>query len=131
MVKLIGIVSVISAVTLLCACQELQTNPLTAPAASPVSKSITNRWHVSDAQAIAWLQHDQRTWSDKGKLVGVNWYVFWKEQLGAGTTLAKEAYSACHNNPSHGSNCQVYWQAYSMSNSEASRYWGNKMRDDE
>lgn len=81
---------------------------------------------MSDTEALAWLGHSQATWNDNGKLKGVNWYDFWKKQIQAKTILGKNGYRACHNNPKSGGNCQTYWQAYSMSKSEESRYWGKK-----
>ncbi|PIR10228.1 MAG: hypothetical protein COV52_09725 [Gammaproteobacteria bacterium CG11_big_fil_rev_8_21_14_0_20_46_22] len=146
MMKSASFIGIVSVFALLCGCQQLNTdlgkinNGLsnisgqkpTAPVSTATGskKSIKNAWNVSDSEALAWLGQSQPTWDDNGKLKGVNWYDFWKQQIKAKTTLAKNAYRACHNNPTSGENCQTYWQAYSMSKSEESRYWGKKMDND-
>lgn len=144
MIKSVGFIGMTATIALLCGCQQMsaefgkinaglspmggqktavtQKNNTTVPS----KKSIKNAWHVCDRQAIAWLKQNQLTWNDHGKLNGVNWYHFWKAQIQANTTLSKTAYQICHNNPVSGANCQTYWQAYSMSKSEESRYWGSK-----
>ena len=138
-------ISVLSMVALLCGCQQLTTSlgeintglsdvsgqqpAPTAPADTALSakRQINNAWHVSDPEALAWLGHSQLTWDDHGKLTGVNWYDFWKQHIKAKTVLAKNAYRLCHDHAKRGANCQTYWQAYSMSKSEESRYWGKKI----
>lgn len=145
MIKSVGFIGITAAIALLCGCQQMSTDlgkindglstisgQKTAVAqksktTASSKKSIKNAWHVSDSQAIAWLKQNQSTWNDHGKLKAVNWYDFWKAQIQAKTTLSKNAYQTCHNNPVSGANCQTYWQAYSMSKSEESRYWGSKL----
>jgi len=142
--RFIGVVSVL---TLLVGCQQLKTDlgkinqglshvsgqKTTSTSSTSVSTSskkvIQNAWNVSDGEALAWLEQSQPTWNDHGKLKGVNWYAFWKQQIEATTALAKSAYRACHHNPTRGANCQTYWQAYSMSPSEGI-VWGKKRDHD-
>ena len=146
--KTIGVIGIVSVLASLCGCQQLNTGlgkinsslsnisgqknaPQTPGPSTDLSKKhIKNAWSVSDSEALAWLAHSQPTWDDNGKLKGVNWYDFWKQQIKAKTLLAKNAYRACHNNLTSGANCKTYWQAYSMSKSIESRYWGKKMDHD-
>ena len=145
MIKSLSFIGITAAIALLCGCQQMGTElgkindglstisgqkPAVAQKSKTTAsskKSIKNAWHVSDSQAIAWLKQNQSSWDDHGKLKSVNWYDFWKAQIQAKTTLSKNAYQTCHNNPVSGANCQTYWQAYSMSKSEESRYWGSKL----
>ena len=93
----------------------------------PTSATIKTRWRVSHVQAVAWLRHDTLTWDDNGRLHGVNWYDFWKQQCQAKTSLAREGERLCKNDHIAGGNCQTYWQAYSMSKANESHYWGKQM----
>lgn len=144
----IGMISVVSVFALLCGCQQLNTDlgkinsglsnisgqktaPQTQASSKVLSKKhIKNAWNVSDSEALAWLRHSKPTWDDNGKLKGVNWYTFWKQQIQAKTLLGKNGYRACYRDPTYGANCIRYWQAYSMSKSIESRYWGEKMEHD-
>ncbi|MBN1683987.1 MAG: hypothetical protein JW855_00890 [Gammaproteobacteria bacterium] len=93
-------------------------------------KAISNKWHVSDQDAMAWLSHDNILWNNHGKLKGINWYTFWSQQIHAKTALAEKAYQYCHESPwssqKVGGNCQTYFQAYSMTNSQESISWGDQ-----
>lgn len=147
MVKTIGLIGAVSVVALLAGCQAINSDldqingglskltgqgTATASSASTSSKKqIKNAWNVSNSEAMAWLGQNESTWNDNGKLSGVNWYDFWSQQIHYKTDLAKQAYQYCHKNawetPKPGANCQTYFQAYSMTNSEESRSFGKKM----
>lgn len=95
------------------------------------SKPIANAWHVSNSQAMQWLAQNNATFADHGDVRSVDWYKFWSQQIHYKTPLAQQAYQYCHvnawDNRTVGMNCQTYWQAYSMTKSEESRVWGQKM----
>jgi hypothetical protein len=96
--------------------------------------SIKNKWAVTDSEAMAWLQHDNTTWDDNGKLKGVNWFDFWSEQVHANTKLSQDAYKYCHTDTWSqrrvGNNCGRFWQAYSMTKSDQGFNEGKKMESE-
>lgn len=135
-----------SAVLLLTACQQLNTEltklnsglsqingtETAQPAQSaPSGGKISNQWGVTADQAMNWLEHNETTWDDNGKLSGVNWLDFWSAEISAKTSLSAKAYMYCHVSGAEtrqvGANCQRYWQAYSMTMSDKSRDYGNKV----
>jgi len=143
--RLKQVIGLTSAALLMSGCSQLNSelgtineglSQVSGVSATPVvaqrstGKPIQTAWHVTDGQALRWLSHDQTIWDDGGKLKQVNWYTFWKQQIDAKTSLASAGYKACHNNPNSGANCQSYLQAYSMSKSQESQYWGNQLIED-
>lgn len=148
MAKTISLIGAVSVAALLAGCQAInsdldqingglsqltgQGTPVKTSSPSPsIKKQIKNTWNVSNSQAMAWLAQNNPTWNDNGKLTGVNWYDFWLQQIHYKTDLAKQAFQYCHKNaweiPKPGANCQTYFQAYSMTNSEEGRSFGKKM----
>ncbi len=146
MFKLFSSVSAVSVIVILTGCQQVTSglhginqglSQITGdkivssqPLQNQYKKRINNNWHVTDSQALAWLKHNNPTWNNGGQLMGVNWYDFWKQQLHYHTLLSKAGLKLCHNSSIAGGNCQTFFQAKAMVNSEESRYWGNKMGKD-
>lgn len=89
------------------------------------------QWSVTHEQAMAWLAHDEPTWDDNGALKGVNWFKFWSAQVHEKSSLAQDAYQYCHEDTwsqrKVGSNCEGFWQAYSMTKSDESIKEGNEV----
>ena len=83
---------------------------------------ISNQWNVSDTDAMAWLSHNNITWSNDGKLKGVNWYTFWAQQIYSNTSLANQAHQYCSKNswetPTPGANCKTFFEASEMNASQ-------------
>ena len=154
MIYKISLIGCLSLSALLVGCQSLNTdlgsvntglshltgdNVSSASSAPPASSQptgtahISNSWHVTDAQAMAWLSHDQITWNDNGKLNNVNWYTFWSQQIHYKTALGTQGYKYCHTNAwdtPAGANCQTYFQAYSMTTAQENQVWGKKVEED-
>ena len=83
--------------------------------AGPGGSAINNRWSVSDAQAMAWLKHDDSLWDNHGTLKGVDWYKFWAQQIHAKTPLYQRADKYCATpvwaDRDVGNNCGVFARA--------------------
>ena len=144
----ISLITCLSLGALLSGCQSLNTdlgsvntglshltgdNVPSTSSPSTETTHISNIWHVTDAEALAWLSHDQITWNDNGKLKNVNWYTFWSQQIHYKTVLGTQGYQYCHKNAwdtPAGANCQTYFQAYSMTNAEESQALGKKVEQD-
>lgn len=101
---------------------------------SSSTKEIKNKWNVNKTEAMAWLSQNEPTWNDHGKLKKVNWYTFWSQQIHYQTALASKAHQYCHKDSwdtqETGANCQTYFQAYTMTKSEESHAWDQKVQND-